>query len=239
MFDTRKVLTALSAGGFLAIALGCQGSHLQTDMGPEPASVGRATEASWNFDDVPTGKLPPGWHVDATNSRGPLPTWQVIVDKTAPSGEHALAMTRPNHRFGGTFNICWTDRISFLDGEIDVRFKAIAGEEDQGGGLIWRVQDKNNYYIARFNPLENNFRIYTVHHGTRKTLADTRIALPAGQWQRLKIVQHGNRFEGYLNGRKLLTGSNDLFAKAGGVGLWTKADAVTSFDDFTVTPWKH
>jgi len=143
-------------------------------------------------------------------------------------------MTSPNHTFGGTFNICWTDTVSFLDGEIEVRFKAVTGEEDQGGGVIWRVQDKENYYIARFNPLENNFRIYYVRNGTRKTLADAKFSLSARKWHTLKIVQHGIRFEGYLNGKKLLEGTDNLFTKVGGVGLWTKADAVTSFDDLSV-----
>ena len=196
----------------------------------------QASNASWDFDDVPAGELPAGWKVEATNPKGPMATWQVIKDPTAPSGGHVLAMTSPNHTFGGTFNICWTDTASFLDGEIEVRFKAVTGEEDQGGGVIWRVQDKENYYIARFNPLENNFRIYYVLDGARKTLADVRIKLPAGKWHTLKIVQRGNRYEGYLNGKKLLEGTDDLFTRAGGVGLWTKADAVTSFDDFTVRP---
>jgi len=200
------------------------------------AIAGKLSNASWNFDDVTVGELPVGWQVDATNRKGPLATWQVVKDTTAPSGDHVLAMTHPNHTFGGAFNVCWTDEVSFLDGEIEVRFKAVKGEEDQGGGVIWRVQDKENYYIARFNPLENNFRIYTVRDGARKTLADVRITLPSEQWHSLRIIQHGNHYEGYLNGKKLLEGTDDLFTQAGGVGLWTKADAVTSFDDFSITP---
>jgi len=190
---------------------------------------------AWDFEQAAAGQLPAGWKVEATNSKGPLATWQVVKDETAPSGGNALALTRPNHTFGGTFNLCWTDTVSFLDGEIEVRFKAVTGEEDQGGGVIWRAQDKDNYYIARFNPLEDNFRIYYVRDGARKTLASIKVELPAG-WHTLKIIQQGNRFEGYLNGEKLLEGTDDLFAKPGGVGLWTKADAVTSFDDFSVSP---
>ncbi len=188
----------------------------------------------WNFDDVRVGLVPPGWKVEATNLRGDLPTWEVIEDTTAPSGEHVLAMVRPNHSFGGTFNLCWTDSVSFLDGEIEVAFKAVRGEEDQGGGVMWRVQDQDNYYIARFNPLEDNFRIYYVHDGARKTLESARVSLKVDQWHTLKIHQKGNDFEGYLDGEKLLEGSCKRFQDAGGVGLWTKADAVTSFDDFRV-----
>ena len=147
----------------LAATLGCARAQAQIATDHKPSTASNASNASWNFDDVPVVKIPVGWKVDATNRKGPLATWQVIKDTTAPSGDHVLAMTSPNHTFGGTFNICWTDTVSFLDGEIEVHFKAVKGEEDQGGGVIWRVQDKENYYIARFNPLVNfgdNVHIY-------------------------------------------------------------------------------
>ena len=188
----------------------------------------------WDFENVEPGKIPEGWKVEGTNQRGPLATWKVMKDPSAPSGEKVLAMAQPNHTSGSTFNLCWTPKVSFLNGEIEVLFKANTGNEDQGGGVIWRAKDKDNYYIARFNPLEDNFRIYTVHNGNRRTLVSAKIALPAGKWHTLKIVQQDNHFEGYLNGKKLLDGENDLFPNAGGIGLWTKADAVTSFDNLTV-----
>ena len=242
MLDTGKeirTLVTLTMAFVLAAMFGCNRAHAQVATGHKPSTASKASSASWNFDNVPVGKTPAGWKVDATNRKGPLETWQVIKDTTAPSGDSVLAMTSRNHTFGGTFNICWTDTVSFLDGEIQVRFKAVKGEGDQGGGIMWRVQDRDNYYIARFNPLEDNFRLYSVHHGHRKMLADAKIALPSGQWHIMKIVQRGNRFEGYLNGKKLLEGTDNLFTKAGGVGLWTKADAVTSFDDFAVKPLKQ
>ena len=200
----------------------------------KPSAADRTDNVLWNFDDISPGKLPAGWKADATNRKGPLATWQVARDRTAPSGQHVLAMTIPAHTFDGTFNICWTDTVAFLNGEIQVWFKAVKGEEDQGGGVIWRVQDRNNYYIARFNPLEDNFRIYYVRDGARRILADAGISLPARQWHTLKIVQHGNRFEGYLNGKMLVSGTDNLFTKSGGAGMWTKADAVTYFDNFRV-----
>lgn len=221
----------------MAFLLAIMSGHAWADSrttGHEPPPASKATNASWNFDDVTAGKLPPGWKVEATNQNGPLATWQVIKDATAPSGDRVLALTRTNHTSGRNFNLCWTNTVSFLDGEIDVRFKAVSGKEDQGGGVIWRVMDKDNYYIARFNPLEDNFRLYTVHNGHRKTLADASIALSAGEWHSLKIAQNGRHFEGYIDGKKLLDGTDSLFSKPGGVGVWTKADAVTSFDDFSV-----
>ncbi len=241
MLQTRrqaKIVAPLLMAFVLAVILGSNRAQTQTVTGHKQTTASKAGDASWNFDDVPVGQLPAGWQVAATNRKGPLATWQVIKDTIAPSSDNVLAMTRPNHTFGGTYNICWTDTVSFLDGDIEVRFKAVKGEVDQGGGVMWRVQDKDNYYIARFNPLENNFRLYYVRDGARKTLADARIELPAGEWHTLKIIQHGDRYEGHLNGKKLLDGTDSLFTKPGGVGLWTKADAVTSFDGFTVRPLK-
>jgi hypothetical protein len=191
-------------------------------------------ELEWTFENVPVGEIPQGWKVEGTNQRGPLATWQVVEEKDAPSGTHVLALTRPNHHFGGTFNLCWTDRIHFKDGEIEVHFKANSGVEDQGGGVIWRAKDKDNYYISRFNPLENNFRIYYVKDGARRMLASARIKLPAHTWHELKITHYGTKICGYLNGKKLLEVEDNTFPEAGGVGLWTKADAATSFDDFEV-----
>ncbi len=95
--------------------------------------------------------------------------------------------------------------------------------------------DFENVAIGGLNPLEDNFRLYSVHDGHRRTLAGARIALPAGKWHSMTIVQHGDHYAGYLNGKKLLEGESALFPEAGGVGVWTKADAVTEFDDFSVS----
>lgn len=99
---------------------------------------------------------------------------------------------------------------------------------------MWRVQDSGNYYVARFNPLEDNFRFYIVENGLRKELASADVHLAKG-WQEMRIVQKGEVFAGYLDGKKLLEYKDSRLNKSGGAGLWTKADAATSFDDFSVT----
>ncbi|RKX43157.1 MAG: hypothetical protein DRP64_08640 [Verrucomicrobia bacterium] len=221
-----------------AVALAALTSLLVATAQGEAQASKKMDRLVCNFEQVPAGQLPAGWKVETTNLKGELAVWKVIEDSTAPFGKNVLAMTNPNLAAGDTFNLCWTDTVSFLDGEIEVRFKAVTGEEDQGGGVIWRAQDKNNYYIARFNPEEDNFRIYYVRDSNRERMATLDIVLAPMKWHTLKIVQRGNRYEGYLNGEKLLEGTDDLFAKPGGVGLWTKADAVTSFDGFSVSPAK-
>ncbi len=196
---------------------------------------------AWHFEDVAVGALPPGWHADATHPNGRIGKWAVVHDLSAPSPDHALGMVAAGEsglfgHYGSLFNLCWTDQARFRDGEISVRFKALSGREDQGGGLMWRVRDRNNYYVARFNPLEDNFRLYRVRNGHRRTLASADATLAHDQWHRMRIVLRGSHYSAWLDGRKLLDGDDATFPDAGGAGLWTKADAVTEFDDFTVTP---
>lgn len=190
-----------------------------------------------NFEAVQPGSLPAGWKVEATNQRGELAVWKVAADPAAPSSPNILQAIPSSDNFGGTYNLCWTESSSFLNGEIEVRLRANTGHEDQGGGPIWRVRDRNNYYISRYNPLEQNFRVYTVKDSARKMLdSASRIEIPKGQWFNIRIVQQGDHIEGWLDGKKLLDVHDATFTKPGGVGLWTKADAATSFDDFTVRP---
>jgi len=196
------------------------------------------TARKWTFENVDIGKIPAGWKVEATNRKGPLAKWHVVEEEEAPSGTKVLVVRPPKHAFGGTFNLCWTDSVSFLDGEISVHFEALTGEEDQGGGVIWRVQDKDNYYISRANPLENNFRVYYVKNGARRMLASARLKLTFGRWYTLRIVHRGNRIRGYLDGKKLLEATDSTFPQPGGIGLWSKADAETAFDDLQIVPAK-
>lgn len=174
----------------------------------------------WNFEDVPDGQIPAGWRVEATHQRGPLATWEVVSDVENGKKTKVLGMTKANHDSSETFNLCWTESVKFKDGEIAVRFKAIKGTEDQGGGPIWRVKDKNNYYVARANPLEGNFRLYYVKNGSRKTLDSASVDIPGRKWHAIRIVHQGDHIEGYLNGKKYLDTKDSTFQEAGGIGLW-------------------
>ena len=191
------------------------------------------TSVTYLFDKDTIGKVPKGWKVEATRPRGPLATWKVINEKGSSSGNRVLAITSINHHSAGTFNLCWNPSRRFKNGEITVRFKAVSGKTDQGGGIMWRVRDRNNYYVARFNPLEDNFRFYYVKNGHRHMIASADVKLPPG-WHTMKIKMDGSRFTGYLDGRKYLEATSSIFRSEGGVGLWTKADAATMFDDFTI-----
>lgn len=215
---TKNLITVL-AGLLLALAA----------PAAEPAAP-----LQWDFENVPAGELPEGWKVDGTNQDGPLATWEVQEEKSASGTSKVLNLTKPNHSSPGTFNLCWTNKVSFTNGEISVRLRANEGKVDQGGGLIWRAQDKDNYYICRPNPLENNLRLYYVKSGKREMLKSADIEMPSGAWHTLRIMHEGAHIQCYFDDTLVLEADDKTFPDAGGVGLWTKADAATSFDGLDI-----
>ena len=192
----------------------------------------KTNEIRWSFEDAGVGKVPHGWSSGKTGE-GSGSVWKVLEDTTAPSGTHVLAQTSskgPNRMF----NLCVCNEATFTDVDIRVSFKAVAGKIDQGGGPVWRYRDENNYYIARMNPLEDNFRVYKVVEGKRTQLDSSDVEAPAGKWHAIHVVQRGNHILCFLNGEALLDVKDETFQGPGKIGLWTKADAVTSFADVTV-----
>lgn len=190
-----------------------------------------------SFDDITAGVTPEAWIVEATNSQGSLALWAVTNHPKARSPSQVLSLTRTVDNSRGHFNIAWTPPIQFQNGEIQVSVLANAGRIDQGGGPIWRVQDANNYYVARYNPLESNFRIYSVIDGNRQELASAEdLDIQTGQWFTIRIRHVGSHIEGWLNEKTFLELDDDAIGEAGGIGVWTKDDAASSFDDLSVEP---
>jgi len=191
-------------------------------------------EMSVDFEDVAVGKLPKSWIVSSTNSNKNLATWGVEEEKGLSKGKKILSLQKINDSFfifGSVFNLCYTKDVNLKNLEVSVLFRANSGKVDQGGGIMWRVLDRNNYYVARFNPLEDNFRFYSVINGKRDELESADVKLSKG-WHEMKIIQNGSHFQGYIDGKKLLDTKDNSIKHSGGVGVWTKADAATSFDNF-------
>ncbi|MFZ5832484.1 MAG: family 16 glycoside hydrolase [Planctomycetota bacterium] len=188
-----------------------------------------ASARTWDFEDAKPGELPTGW-VAARTSEGPGSEWKVVEDDSAPKGKQVLAQVSPEGP-RPLFNLCVFEGLDLQDLSLGVAFKAVEGKIDQGGGPVWRYQDANNYYVARMNPLENNFRVYKVVDGQRTQLGTADVKVPAGEWHRIRIAQQGDRIRCYLDDKLELDVADTTFAKAGKIGLWTKADAVTYFDD--------
>src|SRR4051794_6159528 len=112
-----------------------------------------------DFEGTKVGDMPKGWTVAKTGT-GEGSVWKVAEDKTAPNGSKVLAQTAESPN--AMFNLCVVNDSAFQDVEISVSFKAIKGKNDQGGGIVWRYKDEKNYYVARFNPLEDNYRLYHI-----------------------------------------------------------------------------
>jgi hypothetical protein len=177
------------------------------------------------FNDVQPGGLPPGWLGGVTG--GGQAKWAVVADAAAPSRANVLQQS-------GEAKFCWCVKTNLLlrDGFVEVKFKPVSGKEDQAGGLIWRWQDGDNYYVARANALENNVTIYHTVHGVRTEKGRASLRVFDGVWQDLRVDFHGARFIVSLNGRTALTWDDETFKDAGAVGVWTKADSVTQFRGF-------
>ena len=158
----------------------------------------------------------------------------MVEDASAPDGSKVLAQTSSQGP-KKMFNLCVANYTHYQDVEINVWFKAVEGRIDQGGGPVWRYSDSNNYYVARMNPLEDNVRVYRVVEGKRKMLKSADVTAAAGTWHSLRVVHRGDHIQCFLNGSLTLEVTDDTFKGPGKTGLWTKADAVTSFDDFWVS----
>jgi len=187
----------------------------------------------WTFDEDAADHVPKGWLIDETNPTESPAEWAIVADSTAPSPPNVMALTG-SRNYDGTYNLAIAESASLRDLDLTVMVKAVAGVEDQGGGPVWRCLDKDNYYICRFNPLESNHRVYCVKDGRRRQLQSARLELEAGRWYELRVVMIGSHITCHLDGERMLEVVDETFTEPGKVGLWTKADAVTSFDDLTV-----
>lgn len=179
----------------------------------------------WNFDTDKTGVVAQGFLNEAGE-------WKVETDKTAPSPPHVLTQLAKSS--GSTYNLILVSNTNYQDVDISVMMKALAGKMDQGGGVVWRAKDAKNYYIARYNPLEENYRVYIVEKGQRTQLQSADIKYTEG-WHRLRVTMSGHQIQCYYDGQKYLEAEDSTFKEAGKIGLWTKADAQTLFDDLTVS----
>src|SRR5438309_8226160 len=178
------------------------------------------------FDNFKTGATPPGWTATQTGSGSAK--WSVEKDDSAPSKPNVLKQSGR-----ATFPVCIKNDTNLKDGFVEVKFKPVAGKEDQAGGVIWRVQDANNYYIARANALEDNLTIYHTINGKRVAFKSIDIKVTSGVCHALRVGVHGNQFAVVFDGNKVIDATDESFANAGKVGVWTKADSVTEFDNFT------
>ena len=177
------------------------------------------------FDNDSTGAAPAGWRAGVTG-RG-SPKWTVEADTSAPSKPNVLKQSG-----SGTFPWCVRPDVSLADGWVEVKFKPLSGREDQAGGIVWRWKDGDNYYVARANALENNVSLYYTASGRRNTLKYVDAPVPGNAWHTLRVEFSGKKIRVIYDGKPTIEMEDAHISGTGAVGVWTKADSVTLFDDF-------
>jgi hypothetical protein len=196
------------------------------------SSPSDAASWQWDFENDPAGKPPSGFSSARTGS-GRMGRWLVQAEKDAPSGTKVLAQLDTDAT-SYRFPMAVANSIPIANLRVSVRCKAVSGKVDQACGLVFRYLDEDNYYLTRANALEDNIRFYHVVAGKRSELASWTGRVIPGTWHELNVNLKGDLFEIFWNGKKVIETRDKTFSEAGKIGLWTKADSVTYFDDLTV-----
>ncbi len=236
----KRILGVLAAVAALSVVVWVilesrEGRYSSYASQPETPAPQQSAGASftYNFDSDAVGGMPGKFH-SARTGKGAESKWAVMADPTAPSKPNAVAQTSTDTT-DYRFPLLISDEGSFKDLVLSVKFKAVAGEVDRAGGLVFRLKDANNYYIVRANALEDNYRLYHVVAGNRRQFAGANFKVTPSEWHELRVECVGNKIICYYDGAKKIEATDDTFKEAGKVGLWTKADSVTYFDDLKVT----
>jgi len=187
-----------------------------------------------SFESTEIGVTPQGWTSTLTGSGNPK--WTVESDRTAPS---KLSVLKQSGR--ATYPLLLKNDTDIKDGFVEVKFKAIAGSQDRAAGIVWRAKDASNYYVIRANALEDNVVLYKTVGGVRSELDivgrkggyGVSVPVPANTWHTLRVDFKAARFIASFNGKQLFEVEDATFTDGGKVGLWTKADSVTLFDEVT------
>ena len=233
-----KVLIIISLS--IALLLGCNQtkSNDTAEIKSESEEIVPMllTDTTFTFNNYELGKIPLGWSQYYTG-KSDTTDWKIVNDE----GNKVLAQLS-EEKVSNHYNEVVFDGFKVKNVELKVRIKGITGKFDQGGGFVWRFIDANNHYIVRANPLEDNVVLYKMENGERtdlplvgkgKTYGVDVEPLGLG-WNNLKLTVVDNLFTVYLNDKQLFQVEDETFPNAGKVGLWTKADAVTYFDNFQV-----
>jgi hypothetical protein len=193
--------------------------------------------AAWaqsiTFADAPVGALLNDF-VAALTGQGKAGRWEVVEDRTDTGGK-ALAQLGPD-RTDYRFPLAIFEPTIPADVEVTIRFKPISGKVDKAGGVAVRLTDRNNYYLARANALEDNVTFYRVVAGKRQQIAGAKMKVSPGEWHSLTLRARGDAFTILFDGRQALTATDERFGAPGKVALWTKADSITHFDRLEITP---
>jgi hypothetical protein len=187
-----------------------------------PLFAGDEAKKTWTFDNDQTGAIAKGF----TNETG---EWKVV------DSDSGKALAQKASSPGPAFNVTLIEGTNAKDVDLTVKLKAVEGKSDQGGGLVWRAKDAKNYYIARYNHLEDNYRVYKVVDGKRSQPFQNADITHHDGWTTLRVTMKGDHIQCYYDGKKYLDVHDSTFTGAGKIGLWSKSDARSQFDDLTLS----
>jgi hypothetical protein len=205
---------------------------LATTPTAAPMTTGDARTYSFDADKADG---PPAGFTFGRTGKGAAGKWLVKAEKDAPSGGNVLAQLDADST-DYRFPVALANEPAIADARVSVKCKQVSGKVDQGCGLVFRAIDADNYYVTRANALEDNVRLYHVVKGTRRQFAGWDGKVKGGVWHDLRVDAKGDHFEVYFDGKKVMDANDKTFASAGKIGVWTKADSITYFDDLTVAP---
>lgn len=228
----------LLASSIVLTTVSCSRPMEITSSEAAPAPAGQAMV--FDFEEGEIDSLPAGFTEALTGGGGPV-QWRLQEADGAPSGTKVVAQLSDD-RTNSRYPHLVLDDFEAKNVDLSVRFKTVSGQVDASGGLVFRYQDKDNFYVVRANSLEDNVVAYKTENGRRSSIGvgsnvdayGVNEDVPHQQWNTLRVIMEDNLIEVFMNGRKLFEVENETFSEAGTVGLWTKADAVTQFDDLTI-----
>lgn len=224
-----RSLCVLLACLLVSLFAGCASASAEGDAASRVES--NSVSVRFDFEDAELGSLPSGLE-GALTGPGRPGRWSVRAGDSQLRGR-VLAQT-DDDATEARYPLCIARAVTAKDVRASVQFRAMEGEVDQAGGLVVRCRDERTYYMARANALEGNVRFYRIEGGVRKQLASARVPVSAKTWHKLVLEARGTKFRVEYDGTTLITVEDATLEEAGRAGLWTKADSVTWFDDFTV-----
>jgi|SRR5947209_2997198 len=213
---TRSIIATIAAA-----VLACASAPAFAQTGATMISIEKMT----------TGAAPADFEL-ARTGQGAMGQWVVVEDASAPS--HRAIEQSSTDRTDYRFPLAVYQPVTAKNVEVTIRFKPIAGKEDQSGGVAVRLTSPNDYYIARANALEDNVRFYRVVKGRRQQLASANVKVASGEWHTLGLKAENDRFTVAFNGKQLHSTTDKTFSGAGRVALWTKSDSVTRFSELSI-----
>ncbi len=217
-----------------SLAAGCGSSPKEEAAVPPDSPAAAEIPGRWTFEGDAEGSPPAGFTFGHAG-KGRPGSWVVRAEPGAPSGGMVLAQVDSDPT-SQRFPVALAEGAGVRDLRLSVRFRTVSGEVDRAAGLVFRALDDRNYYLVRANALEGNVAFYHLKDGIRTTLRSEDVHVPDGAWTELAVEMAGESVAVFLDGRKVLESKDGVFAGAGRVGLWTKADSVTLFDDLVLEP---